>query len=115
MKGEADPAGRFARTRRKDNRSELKLSTSQLVAASRTPIVVTTEVSPIIEVTISSTPIILSIMYGWVYPACCGNVMGLTSESAAGFEHGGLHTQRDLCCSGHRADLSGIPIVYHDS
>jgi hypothetical protein len=53
LKGEADPAGRFARTRRKDNRSEQKLVTSQLIAASRTPIVVTTEVSPIIEVTIN--------------------------------------------------------------
>jgi hypothetical protein len=50
LKGEADPAGRFARTRRKAAQSEQKMNTSQLVSATKTPIVVTTEVSPIIEV-----------------------------------------------------------------
>ena len=50
LKGVADPAGRFARTRRKATQSEQKMNMSQLIAATRTPLVVTTEVSPIIEV-----------------------------------------------------------------
>ncbi len=52
MKGDMDPAGKFARSKKKVNEVDQRLNTSQLVSIGRTPISVTTEVSPIIEVQI---------------------------------------------------------------